>query len=320
MWVKIIIIEAGERGGSVTYPRAVHTEKKKFCPLSVLVFIGGREDIHQALQLGCWERGGGSDSQLQLHWDFHREEREHIQTVLLRAGEGGCDGEGDHRQFTLFKRQSIEKVEQLPRQRDDGSMLFILNSFNRKAARRTLHEKLTWRWMAKLAPPSWLARSDSKRVARCLAPAGLQRLDYSLSNFEAGKKWANRFEIWRPTLEILFFRKAIRLTVIKLKWAWWMLSWDAVSVPVSGWWGEMSWVQWRTVSVWGRNMSFSARGSIPQEGVQGTGEQKNTRVKRAVRISSIVAQEVSFMGLCLHGFDFQGNTHYDRLLTLSLFA
>ncbi len=40
-------------------------------------------------------------------------------------------------------------------------------------------------------------------------------------------------------------------------------------------------------------MSFSARGSIPQEGAQGSNEWKNTRVKRAVRISSIVAQEVS---------------------------
>ncbi len=45
-------------------------------------------------------------------------------------------------------------------------------------------------------------------------------------------------------------------------------------------------------------MSFSARGSIPQEGAQGSNEWKNTRAKRAVRISSIVAQEVSSQGRC----------------------
>ncbi len=45
-------------------------------------------------------------------------------------------------------------------------------------------------------------------------------------------------------------------------------------------------------------MSCSARGSIPQEGVQGSNEWKNTRAKRAVRISSIVAQEVSSQGRC----------------------
>ncbi len=35
--------------------------------LSVFVLIRGTEDIHQALQLGYWARGGGSHSQLQLH-------------------------------------------------------------------------------------------------------------------------------------------------------------------------------------------------------------------------------------------------------------
>lgn len=42
-----------------------------------------------------------------------------------------------------------------------------------------------------------------------------------------------------------------------------------------------------------REMSLSGRDSLPQEGAPGSGERRNTRVKRAVRISSIVAQEVS---------------------------
>ncbi|KAG7488696.1 hypothetical protein MATL_G00036450 [Megalops atlanticus] len=40
-------------------------------------------------------------------------------------------------------------------------------------------------------------------------------------------------------------------------------------------------------------MSLSGRDSIPQEGAPANNERRNTRVKRAVRISSIVAQEVS---------------------------
>lgn len=40
-------------------------------------------------------------------------------------------------------------------------------------------------------------------------------------------------------------------------------------------------------------MSFSGRDSIPQEGAPGS---RNARVRRAVRISSIVAQEVSRVG------------------------
>lgn len=40
-------------------------------------------------------------------------------------------------------------------------------------------------------------------------------------------------------------------------------------------------------------MSLSERGSLPPEGTLANAECRNTRVKRAVRISSIVAQEVS---------------------------
>lgn len=44
-------------------------------------------------------------------------------------------------------------------------------------------------------------------------------------------------------------------------------------------------------------MSFSGRDSIPQDAAAlGAGERRNTRVKRAVRISSIVAQEVRSPG------------------------
>lgn len=43
-------------------------------------------------------------------------------------------------------------------------------------------------------------------------------------------------------------------------------------------------------------MSFSGRDSIPQEGAPGS---RNARVRRAVRISSIVAQEVSRVGSLL---------------------
>ncbi|KAJ8406962.1 hypothetical protein AAFF_G00292380 [Aldrovandia affinis] len=38
-------------------------------------------------------------------------------------------------------------------------------------------------------------------------------------------------------------------------------------------------------------MSLSGRDSIPQEGALANSERRNTRVKRAVRLSSIVAQE-----------------------------
>ncbi|TRY53857.1 hypothetical protein DNTS_002806 [Danionella cerebrum] len=44
------------------------------------------------------------------------------------------------------------------------------------------------------------------------------------------------------------------------------------------------------------SMSFSGRGSIPQEGAPGSNERRNSRVYRAVRISSIVAQEVLSLG------------------------
>lgn len=44
-------------------------------------------------------------------------------------------------------------------------------------------------------------------------------------------------------------------------------------------------------AAWGSEMSLSGRDSIPQEGAAGA---RNSRVKRAVRISSIVAQEVSY--------------------------
>jgi len=52
-------------------------------------------------------------------------------------------------------------------------------------------------------------------------------------------------------------------------------------------------------------MSFSARGSIPQEGAQGSTERRNSRVKRAVRISSIVAQEVSSLHALFLAFDIE---------------
>lgn len=53
-----------------------------------------------------------------LEWDFLREERESERNIYKqcfgkRGREKGRDGEGYHRQFTLFKRQSVEKVEQL---------------------------------------------------------------------------------------------------------------------------------------------------------------------------------------------------------------
>ncbi|KAJ8413263.1 hypothetical protein AAFF_G00092590 [Aldrovandia affinis] len=43
-------------------------------------------------------------------------------------------------------------------------------------------------------------------------------------------------------------------------------------------------------------MSLSGRDSIPQEGAPGNSERRDTRVQRAVRISSIVAQE--FLPMC----------------------
>lgn len=67
----------------------------------LFVFIGGTEDIHQALQLGYWERGGGSHSQLQLHLfpsgtstekrERERERGTHTNTLFLKAREGGME-------------------------------------------------------------------------------------------------------------------------------------------------------------------------------------------------------------------------------------
>lgn len=162
MWVKIITIETDERGGSVTYPRAVRTEKKRTWPFErVGVYRRTRgypsSPTAGLLRARRWFRQPAAITSLP-EWDFQREERENTYKQCFWERER----EGDHRQFTLFKRQSVEKVEQLPRQRDDGSMLlvFILNSLS--------IEKLTWRSKAKLEPSSWLARSDYKRVARCL--------------------------------------------------------------------------------------------------------------------------------------------------------
>ncbi|KAA0719172.1 Potassium voltage-gated channel subfamily H member 2 [Triplophysa tibetana] len=131
--------EAGERGGSVTSPRTVQTEEIKHAHLSVGIYQRTRgypsSPTAGLLRVRRWFSQPAVITSLPV-WDFQREEREQIQTVFLKAGEGGCDGEGVHRQFTLSKRQSVEKVDQMPRQIDDGSMLlmFILNSINRKAA------------------------------------------------------------------------------------------------------------------------------------------------------------------------------------------
>lgn len=64
--------------------------------MRVFVLIRGTEDIHQALQLGYWERGGGSDSQLQLHLfpsgtsTEKRERNTHKHSVS--ESEGGREG------------------------------------------------------------------------------------------------------------------------------------------------------------------------------------------------------------------------------------
>lgn len=95
----------------------------------------------------------------------------------------------------------------------------------------------------------------------------------------------------------IFEREAFTLTeAIHLRgWQYWLFLWAVGEVR----WDEQCWItESSQLSIWSRNMSFSARGSIPQEGAQESNERRNTRVKRAVRISSIVAQEVSFQGKC----------------------
>ncbi len=156
---------------------------RDFFFLSVFVLIRGTEYIHQALQLGYWERGGGSHSQLQLHLfpsgtstekrERKRERGTHTNTVFLKAREGY------HRQFTLFKRQSVQKVEQLHWQRNDGSIFSFL-IFVRESNGK----------MDSLFMLCWFTWSDRNSWERCWAAVGLERLDDLVSNFEGWKKWA----------------------------------------------------------------------------------------------------------------------------------
>lgn len=128
MWVKIIIIGGQWKGRVCNKPKSCANREKN---MSVLVFIGGQEDIHQALQLGCWEWGGGSDSQLRLHLfpcGTSKEKRENTykQCFWEREREGAMVRESTGSLLSL-KGKALKKWTSCPD-------MFILNSIHRKAA------------------------------------------------------------------------------------------------------------------------------------------------------------------------------------------
>ncbi len=226
---------------------AGHKEKKNIYFLACLCL--------SALQLGYWERGGGSDRQLQLHLfpsgtSTEKRERERARGnthkhSVLKVREGGRDGEGYHRQFTLFKRQSVQNVEQLPWQRDDGSMLlpfrliFSFLIFVRESNVKT----------DSLFMLCWFTWSDRNSWERCWAAVGLERPHDLLSNFEGWKKWAefkNRSG---------FYWKSLKRYTLKEKrsdqWNWSgpPQRMRVLAVPASSRWDE----QWRLDICMGQN-------------------------------------------------------------------
>ncbi len=142
----------------------------------------GNRGYPSSPQLGYWERGGGSHSQLQLHLfpsgtSTEKERGTHTNTVFLKAREGGMERDTIGSLLSL-KGKACRKWNSCT---DSVTMdQYSLSDFCARIEwedGQFIHVvliHLEWR-------NSW---------ERCWATVGLERLDDLLFNFEGLKKWA----------------------------------------------------------------------------------------------------------------------------------